>query len=72
MANSINAGKVMMTKQQDAVSFALDVVTALGEAGLATVPTKPTARMLAAGARSGDVSVETAWKVYQAMVREAE
>lgn len=33
-----------------------------------SVPTKPTAAMLADGARAGDVSVETAWRVYQAMI----
>ena len=31
-------------------------------------PGKPTASMLAAGARAGNVSVEVAWRVYQAMV----
>ena len=40
--------------------------------GTAEVPTKPNAVMLAAGARAGDVSVEIAWKVYQAMVRAAQ
>ena len=38
---------------------------------VAEVPTKPDASMLAAGARAGAVSVEVAWKVYQAMVRAA-
>ena len=32
------------------------------------LPGKPTASMLAAGARAGNVSVEVAWRVYQAMV----
>jgi hypothetical protein len=43
-----------------------------GQSGSQLVPKKPTARMLAAGARAGDVSVEVAWKVYQAMLQEAE
>lgn len=43
-----------------------------GQTGSQLVPKKPTARMLAAGARAGDVSVEVAWKVYQAMLQEAE
>jgi hypothetical protein len=41
------------------------------QATLATVPTKPTAAMLAAGARAGSVSVEIAWRVFQAMVQAA-
>jgi hypothetical protein len=32
------------------------------------VPTKPSLEMLTAGARAGSVSVETAWKIYQAMI----
>lgn len=35
------------------------------------VPLKPSAAMLAAGSRAGGVSVEIAWKIYLAMVREA-
>jgi hypothetical protein len=46
---------------------------ATGEPSLTkTVPAKPTAAMLAAGGRAGDVSVEVAWRVYQAMVKAAE
>ncbi|HET8729309.1 MAG TPA: hypothetical protein VFO41_17545 [Alphaproteobacteria bacterium] len=40
------------------------------ESGVTIVPSKPTAAMLAAGARAGGVTVETAWKVYQAMIRD--
>ena len=40
------------------------------DAGHVTVPAKPTAEMLAAGTRAGDVSVEAAWRVYQAMLAE--
>lgn len=46
-------------------------VTAMGtlcEPGHTVVPLKPSAAMLAAGARSGGVSVEIAWKIYQAMI----
>lgn len=38
----------------------------------ATVPLKPSAAMLANGARAGGVSVEVAWKIYQAMLKTAE
>ena len=40
------------------------------DTGLVSVPIKPTTAMLTAGARSGHVSVETAWKIYQAMINE--
>lgn len=43
-----------------------------GEPTSATVPLKPSAVMLAAGARAGGVSVEAAWKIYQAMIKAAE
>lgn len=35
------------------------------------VPEKPTTEMLAAGSIAGGVSVETAWNVYQAMLKAA-
>ncbi|HEV7371605.1 hypothetical protein [Arenibaculum sp.] len=53
-----------------AMDYALETVQALGEAGLTTVPVKPSAAMLTAGARAGQVSVETVWKIYQAMLHE--
>jgi hypothetical protein len=53
-----------------AMDYALTVVETMGEQGLTTVPIKPTTAMLTAGARSGHVSVETAWKIYQAMINE--
>lgn len=50
--------------------FALAAAGAMSEASpSAVVPLKPTAAMLAAGARAGHVTVETAWKIYQAMIR---
>ncbi len=45
--------------------------TTATDGSLATVPTKPSAAMLASGARAGGVSVEVAWRVYQAMVQES-
>jgi hypothetical protein len=36
-----------------------------------TVPEKPTTAMLAAGSTTGNVSVETAWNIYQAMLKAA-
>jgi hypothetical protein len=56
-------------EKSKALQMALDVVDAIGEAGLVTVPAKPTAAMLASGARAGDVSVECAWRIYQAMIK---
>ena len=55
-----------------ALNMALDVVDAISEAGLVTVPAKPSAAMLAAGARAGDVSVEVAWRIFQAMIKSAD
>ncbi|CAK0740002.1 hypothetical protein WCLP8_1100015 [uncultured Gammaproteobacteria bacterium] len=51
--------------------YALDVVEAMGNAGLVAVPVKPTTDMLTAGARAGCVSIETVWKIYRAMVAAA-
>ncbi len=50
---------------------ALDTVEALANAGTRSVPEKPTLEMLAAGSRAGGVSVETAWGIYQAMLKAA-
>lgn len=55
-----------------ALESALAAVAALAEAGLTAVPMKPTTAMLTAGARAGGVSVETAWRIYQAMLSAAE
>jgi len=38
----------------------------------ASVPLKPTTRMLTEGARAGGVTVETVWKIYLAMLRAAD
>lgn len=35
------------------------------------VPEKPTTEMLAAGSIAGDISVEAAWNIYQAMLKAA-
>ena len=52
----------------DTMTLSLDGRSAQSEAGSVTVPVKPSAAMLAAGARSAGVSVEVAWKIYRAMV----
>ncbi len=52
----------------DTMTLSLDGRTAQSETGLVPVPAKPTATMLAAGARAAGVSVEVAWKIYRAMV----
>ncbi len=54
-----------------ALLSALDTVEALASAGTCAVPEKPTLEMLAAGSRAGAVSVETAWNIYQAMLKTA-
>ena len=65
----INKIDVFTDRHDDAMAFALDA-PAGGETSMVTVPIKPTAAMLAAGARAGDVSVEAAWRVFQAMVQQ--
>ncbi len=72
MERRFRSMKVDTVKHQGALDYALDVVSALGEAGLTAVPIKPSTEMLTAGARAGDVGVETAWRIYQAMVQAAE
>ena len=52
----------------DTMSLSLEGQPARTETGLVPVPAKPTAAMLAAGARAAGVSVEVAWKIYRAMV----
>jgi len=59
-------------KPSNALAYALDMVSALGESGLTAVPIKPTTEMLTAGSRAGDVSVEAVWRIYQAMIAAAE
>ncbi|NBC34846.1 MAG: hypothetical protein GVY13_19420 [Alphaproteobacteria bacterium] len=71
MTDTTNGGSAIKRSESEAMEFALEVVSAYGQNGMAVVPTKPSAAMLAAGARAGDVSVEVAWRVYQAMVSEA-
>ena len=52
----------------DAMTLSLDGRPADAETGSVSVPVKPTATMLAAGARAAGVSVEVAWQIYRAMV----
>lgn len=60
------------TKPSRAMAYALDMVSAFGEAGFTVVPVKPTMEMLTAGARTGDISIELVWRIYQAMIKVAE
>lgn len=53
---------------EDTMALSLEGQGVRTEAGLVSVPSKPTAAMLAAGARAAGVSVEAAWKIYRAMV----
>lgn len=43
----------------------------LADVSSTSVPLKPTAAMLADGSRAGGVTVEVAWRIYQAMLRAA-
>jgi hypothetical protein len=54
-----------------ALNFALDMLSAMAEAGLVQVPVKPSTNMLTAGAKAGGTSVSVAWKVYNAMLEAA-
>lgn len=65
----------LMKKSQPSDTDLGASVTAMGalcEPGQTAVPLKPSATMLAAGARAGGVSVEVAWKIYQAMIHHAD
>jgi hypothetical protein len=72
----MNAIALHMPKTSQPHDNALNAsVTAMGalcEPGHTAVPLKPSATMLAAGARAGGVSVEIAWKIYQAMIHHAD
>jgi hypothetical protein len=68
----MNAIAMTIVKDQAAVMSPVEsaftgVISA--DALFAEVPLKPSADMLAEGARAGGVSVEAAWKIYQAMLR---
>lgn len=52
--------------------FALNEVEQMGIRGLTAVPVKPTQEMLTAGARAGQISIETVMAVYTAMLRAAD
>ncbi len=72
MEKHVSAKDFGTQKPTKALDFALDMVAAMGEAGLSAVPIKPTTEMLTAGARAGGVSVEVAWRIYQAMLNSAD
>ncbi|AWJ88948.1 hypothetical protein Sp245p_03650 [Azospirillum baldaniorum] len=81
----MNAIAMNVVKERHPVEHALDsrihgvIVSSVDSAPLTAsvepsstpVPLKPSAAMLAAGSRAGGVSVETAWKIYLAMIKEA-
>ena len=81
----MNAIAMNVVKERHPMEQALDsrvhgvIVTGADKAPLAgsaepsstPVPLKPSAALLAAGSRAGGVSVETAWKIYLAMIKEA-
>lgn len=54
------------------LELSLDVLDAIGEAGMVILPDSPTPGMLRAATRVAGVDEITARKIYQAMVREAE
>lgn len=54
-----------------ASAVASSVIDTATEQMTTDVPLKPSAAMLASGSRAGGVSVEVAWKIYLAMIREA-
>ncbi|MBP2232850.1 hypothetical protein [Azospirillum agricola] len=72
----MNAISMSTLKNDQPLDGALNAsVTAMGalcEPGHTVVPLKPSATMLASGARAGGVSVEVAWKIYQAMIHHAD
>lgn len=75
----MNALTAMMVKDQRAMAGSRDggfdlsgtMSGAMSDTSHTLVPLKPSAAMLASGSRSGGVSVETAWKIYLAMINEA-
>ncbi|MBP2301593.1 hypothetical protein [Azospirillum picis] len=67
--NAISMSLMKTTQPADpALSTKVTAMGSLCEPGQTAVPLKPSATMLAAGARAGGVSVEIAWKIYQAMI----
>ncbi len=48
-----------------------DPIDLLARRGMRTVPEKPTLDMLTSGSLAGGVSVETAWNIWQAMLKTA-
>lgn len=59
------------SNQRNAHDEALDTLEALGEAGLAVVPSTPTADMVAAGARVARIDPDTATRIYLSMLAAA-
>lgn len=48
-----------------------DTIGLASRRGMRTVPEKPTLDMLTSGSLAGGVSVETAWNIWQAMLKTA-
>jgi len=67
IAKDIKSNAQSLSEASDC-SFDISVQT---DCAVTEVPLKPSAAMLAEGARAGGVSVETAWKIYLAMLRSA-
>lgn len=71
----MNAMTMNLTKDRPITEYVLDTTvtprTIPTEPCSTPVPLKPTAAMLASGSRAGGVSVETAWRIYLAMINEA-
>ena len=72
MGDIAMADTLALVELKTPMTYALDMVTAMGDPGITTVPTKPTAGMLAAGAGAGGVTVEVAWRVFQSMINAAD
>ena len=49
----------------------LDALDAIGEAGMVVIPQRPTAEMIAEGARAGHVDQDTAALIFSRMVNAA-
>lgn len=68
LARRLAAGK----EDGQAIKDALDLLSAIDAAGYALVPREPTSAMLKAGAKAGEVTGPTAYKMWRAMLGAAE
>ena len=65
---TMDTTETQRSDQDEKLTLSPAARTDRSEVGMVLVPAKPTAAMLAAGARAAGVSVEAAWKVYREMV----